>query len=187
MKLITCFHILPFTFFCLPAVATQNPYEIIIKPLWQPIDTAAHYRSFESSWVLAGSITFRNRSNTTLMLDALDIALVHDTGEKIDHITAMLFKEKGYKKFLPTDDFLVSDGVWSKKKQTVSFTFNHHEHLASYTTFYLALTIPQHLHPLLARSHFVITSRSLPTPYQKTVAPQSLHLAYVPTMHAHVA
>lgn len=127
---------------------------------------------FGGKWVLVGSITFKKKSKEQLFIDTLSLSW---KGQHIDHLVASLYKKNLSRDFLPIEDNLICDGVWNKTKQSLIFNFDEKETLNPTTIFYLVLTIPHTLEPILKNGAFVLEEHNLPKPFKQNS--QTMHLS----------
>lgn len=148
-------------------------FDILLKSKWRNLDQNNHsIIDFGGKWVLVGSITFKKKSKEPLFIDTLNLTW---NGKHIDHLVASLYKKNLSRDFLPIEDNLVCDGIWNKTKQTLMFNFDEKETLNPTTTFYLVLTIPNDLEPILKNGAFVLEEHCLPKPFKQNS--QTMHLS----------
>jgi hypothetical protein len=148
---------------------------VILKSKWYDLDN--NYKKtmkFGGKWILVGSITFLKKSKDYLSLDNITLEW---QGEKLDNLTASLYRKNLDKDFLPIEDNLVCDGIWNKKKQTLIFNFNEKEYLAPRTVFYLVLTIPEIIEPVIKKGTFCLEGQCLPRPFKHCAGDKKLSLA----------
>lgn len=145
----------------LSLTASNDAYKIIIEPMWCDLDdnTTSHHAHFGTQWILVGSITFEKKSKEPVTLHRIHLQW---HGEHLEQLTASLYRKIPDKDFYPVEATLICDGVWSEKKQTLMLTFNEEKNLGFRTIFYLVLTIPDHLVPLIKQGSFSLLSHTLP-------------------------
>lgn len=149
--------------------------DIILKPKWQEIcNNDNKCASFGGKWVLVGSITFKRKSKEPIFLDEIDFAW---HGEKMDNLIASLYRKPYNKDFLAIEENLVCDGIWNEKTQTLIFDFDDQEKLSPTTIFYLVLTVPNSMEPILKSGHFCLKDNCLPRPFKQSLPQEKLILA----------
>jgi len=72
----------------------------------------------------------------------------------------------------------VCDGIWSKSKQTLILNFDEKENLAPTTVFYLVLTVPEEIEPILKKGSFCLEEQCLPKPFKQCAQQEKLSLAF---------
>jgi len=170
--------------------AQGNPkkFEIILEPKWEILDDQ-HTALFGGKWVLAGSITFRQKASNK---DCVHLTKLHLKwhGPFLDKVRASLYEHNFEKKFYPIEDFFVCDGEWSQKTQTLHLKFREKCPLQAINTFYLVLTVPSAQEPFLRQGSFCISDDCLPHQLKEHLEPQELSLslnAINKNMHKKVA
>lgn len=150
-------------------------FNITLQPKWINLDqTNDSECEFGGKWILAGSITFKKKIKEQVSIKQI---IMKWTGGNIDNLVASLYKKDLGKDFVPIEDNVVCDGVWHKTKQTLIFNFEDRETLGPITVFYLVLTVPESLEPILATGSFCIDERCLPEPFKECTQDKSLLLA----------
>lgn len=150
---------------------------IVIEPKWRDLEYDHHHNIelFGGKWILAGSITFRKKSKDTIYLSKLTFRW---KGIKLDNLLGSLYKKDLDKRFLPIEEFLISDSSWNRKKQTLVFNFKKKVSLGPKNIFYLVLTVPEKIEPTLKQGSFIVESNGLPIPFKSLARNQSLNLAF---------
>jgi len=143
---------------------SQTPgLTISLTPDWQPIGHGkATEKTFGGAWICAGTITIKKRINETLSLTE---AVFRWNGPRIKDLHASLYR-KNSEPFLAIEDNVVSDGIWRQSQQLLSFTFSNKQILDPITTFYLVLTVPSALEPILKKGGFELLATHLPAQVQ---------------------
>ncbi len=96
------------------------------------------------------------KSKEALRLNNLTFEWV---GASLDDISASLYNKKNYEKqIIPIEDNLVSDGIWNKKSQALSFSLD--EKIVAVNTYYLVLSFPQRLESTLTSGKFIFSNGS---------------------------
>ena len=150
-------------------------FDIVLKPKWQQLDCNDNKcANFGGKWILIGSITFKRRSKDPIFVDKIHLSW---HGENIDHLIASLYKKNIGKEFLAIEDNLICDGQWNTKTQTLILNFDEEEKLAPTTVFYLVLTIPETIEPILKKGHFCLENNCLPHPFKQCAQNEKLILA----------
>jgi len=173
--------ILSTIFFTLPMLHGNPPqdFTISIEPSWDNLEHGNDKSSqFGGKWILAGSITFKKKKADEAV--HLQTLLLHWHGISIDTLSASLYKKNfdpTRKDFLPIEDYLVCDGTWNKKKQTLVLDFNTKQTLGTVETFYLVLTVPESVEPALKDGFFSLEPTCLPEPFKKCIDTNTLALA----------
>lgn len=153
----------------------SNDFQLIIEPTWQNLErNTDSSKAFGGKWVLIGSITFKKKSKDSVELDRLELKW---HGEKIDDLAGSLYRKSSHKDFMPIEDYLICDGTWNKAKQTLKLTFDQQQTLGFVNTFYLVLTIPDHMDNIVKHGAFDIVSRALPEPFRVTAQQHKLSLS----------
>jgi len=150
---------------------------IVIEPKWQNLEHNYYYNTelFGGKWILAGSITFRKKSKDTIHLSKL---IFRWKGTKLDNLLGSLYKKDLDKRFLPIEEFLISDSSWNRKKQMLVFNFKKQISLGPKNIFYLVLTVPEQIEPTLKQGSFVVESSGLPVAFKPITRHHSLNLAF---------
>lgn len=149
--------------------------DIILKPKWKEIcNNDNKCENFGGKWVLVGSITFKRKAKESISLDEINFAW---TGEKIDNLIASLYKKPYNKDFRAIEDNLICDGIWNQKTQMLIFDFDDAEKLSPTTIFYLVLTVPKAMEPILKTGHFCLNNNCLPRQFKQSISPEKLILA----------
>lgn len=150
-------------------------FDVTLQPEWTNLDennTTVH--DFGGKWMLAGSITFKKKIKEPVSIKRI---LLTWNGDTINNLIASLYKKDLDKGFLPIEDNLLCDGVWNKAKQTLILNFDEKETLGPVTIFYLVLTVPESLEPLLKTGSFCIDEQCLPAAFKDCANNKTLSLA----------
>jgi hypothetical protein len=135
--------------------------ELSVKPLWQKLQRDS--ASLQGDWIVVGTLTFRKKLAEPVHLTTLALSW---QGETLQNVQASLYRTEVNEPFFATDDYWVSDGIWSREKQQLFFKLDRKKALSAITTFHLVLTIPLSLNAVFKSGFFKIDSCSLPTHYQ---------------------
>jgi hypothetical protein len=159
----------------LPCAA--ETFNIALKPKWRCLEeNCEKAATFGGKWILAGSITFKKRCKDPIYIDTINL---HWNGDNLDNLIASLYRKNLDKElFLPIEENLVCDGVWNKNKQTLVLNFDEKESLAPTTTFYLVLTVPDGIEPVLKKGSFCLEEQCLPKPFKQCAQQEKLSLAF---------
>jgi len=151
-------------------------FDIILKQKWRTLGNIPTENTidFGGEWILVGSITFKKKSKHYMSIDSINLRW---NGKPIDNLIASLYKKLPNKEFLPIEDNLICDGLWNKKKQTLVLNFDEKESLGPLTKFYLVLTIPEELEPILKQGSFHLEEQCLPGPFKQCISQEKLVLA----------
>jgi hypothetical protein len=152
-------------------------FNIILKSKWCSLDdNCTKSTEFGGKWILVGSITFKKRCKDPVCIETISLRW---NGEPLDNLTASLYKKNLDKdNFLPIEENLVCDGIWNKNKQMLLLNFDEKENLAPTTIFYLVLTIPEAIEPILKKGSFSLEEQYLPKPFKQCVQTEKLSLAF---------
>ena len=158
-----------------PILPSKAECSITLKPKWRDLDgNCSKAIQFGGKWVLVGSITFK-RCKDPISIDTLNL---HWNGEPLDNLIASLYRKNLDKEvFMPIEENLVCDGIWSKSKQTLILNFDEKESLAPTTVFYLVLTVPEEIEPILKKGSFCLEDQCLPKPFKQCAQQEKLSLA----------
>lgn len=151
-------------------------FNISLKPKWCDLDgNCTKATQFGGKWILAGSITFKKRCKDPICIETINL---HWNGDPLDNLIASLYRKNLEKElFLPIEDNLVCDGAWNKTKQMLVLNFNEKENLAPTTVFYLVLTVPETIEPILKQGSFCLDGQCLPKPFKQCAQQEKLSLA----------
>lgn len=152
-------------------------FTISLKPKWRCLEEDCKKAAeFGGKWILAGSITFKKRSKDHVFIEMLNL---HWNGENLDNLIGSLYRKNLDKElFLPIEENLVCDGIWNKNKQTLVLNFDEKESLAPTTTYYLVLTVPDDIEPILKKGSFYLEEQNLPKPFKQCAQQEKLSLAF---------
>jgi hypothetical protein len=152
-----------------------DQFNVILEPYWKDLEQEEKKElDFGGKWILAGSITFKKKAKDTVYLNHI---YLHWRGKKIDHLMGSLYRKESDRKFLPIQENLVCDGLWNKSQQTLMLNFERKHNLGPINTFYLVLTVPQNLEPVLKRGSFNLMAANLPEQFKVCANKQSLTMA----------
>ena len=170
---------------CTQLVAGSNntihdDFLVTLESTWHCLDDSdGSCSQFGGKWVLIGNITFRKKPvQDSIHLQQLKL---HWHGPFIDALSASLYKKNfdpTKKEFLPIDDYLVCDGCWNNSKQTLVLSFDERHTLGAVEVFYVVLTVPTLLEPILKQGSFSLEKNDLPLPFQQAYMPQTLQLTF---------
>lgn len=150
-------------------------FDISLKSKWQELGCKGNNcAEFGGKWILVGSITFKKRSKHPLAIETINL---HWQGEKIENLIGSLYKKNLGKNFLAIEDNLVCDGIWNEKKQTLMLDFDEKENLGPTTVFYLVLTVPETIEPIIKKGSFCLENDGLPRPFKQCIHNEQLFLA----------
>jgi hypothetical protein len=157
-------------------VCATEEFNIILKSKWCDLDgNCTKVQEFGGKWVLVGSITFKKRCKDPICIETISL---HWNGEPLDNLLASLYKKNLEKDaFLPIEENLICDGIWNKNKQTLILNFDEKENLAPTTIFYLVLTVPESIEPILKNGFFSLEEHYLPKPFKQCAQTEKLSLA----------
>ena len=138
--------------------------QLNIKPSWQTVNGRTETTGqLGGNWVLVGVLNFKKKTRDTIFLDQLKITW---QGEPLKSLPATLYKKQADKPFLPLQDYVICDGIWNPHRQELFFKFEKPYQLNGATCFYLVLTIPDHLEPVIRKGAFSIKHTALPEPFK---------------------
>jgi hypothetical protein len=147
--------------------------------MWHNLDptaTATQQELFGGKWILGATITFHKKTADDMYITVLEFAW---KGTPLTKLNATLFRCDNNKPFVPLEEHVVADGIWSADKQTVRFTFKEKERLHTLHTFGLVLTVPSYLEESIKMGHFDLIPSSLPQPLQTIALHHPLHIEFV--------
>lgn len=148
------------------AMAMQASCEMQADCKWENLDTTASAESqqtFGGKWILAATITFKNKTTETIYLHELDLEW---QGIELSKLNATLFRCDLNRPFVPLEENVIADGTWSAHYQTLQFSFKTKERLQPTHTFALVLTVPSELEKEIKTGHFKLLPKTLPQPLQ---------------------
>lgn len=150
-------------------------FDITLKSKWHDLESNEKKSTdFGGKWILVGSITFKKRCKDPIFIKTINL---HWNGEHIDNLIGSLYKKALDEEFLAIEDNLVCDGIWSNSKQTLILDFDEKENLGPTTVFYLVLTVPESIEPILKKGSFCIEEQCLPKPFKQCIQQEKLTLA----------
>jgi len=154
---------------------TTDNFDIVLKSKWQELGCNDNKcADFGGKWILIGSITFKKRSKHPIFVDKINLRW---HGENLDNLIASLYRKNSGKEFLAIEQNLICDGQWNPKTQTLILDFDEEEKLAPTNIFYLVLTVPENLEPILKKGHFCLENNCLPRPFKQSAENEKLILA----------
>lgn len=161
-------------FSCMMSYAVDN-FDIILKSKWQQLGCNDNKcADFGGKWIIIGSITFKRRSKDPIFVDKINLRW---HGGNLDHLIASLYRKNIGKEFLAIEQSLICDGQWNSKTQTLILDFDEEEKLGTTSVFYLVLTIPETVEPILKGGHFCLENNCLPHPFKQCAQNEKLILA----------
>jgi hypothetical protein len=177
--LLACF---AFSYQLICALSSEN-FKVRLEPTWQNLENDTHTKDvFGGKWILVGSITFKKRAKISVALNQIHLQWY---GEPLDNLMGSLYKHTHDKAFIPIEDNLICDSVWNKTKQMLILNFDEKQTLSAVNVFYLVLTIPEKMEPVLKQGYFSIEHSSLPEPFKEYATKNSLSLMLnKPTQYA---
>jgi len=160
--------------------ANTKNFNVILEPTWQDLEhNAKKSKDFGGKLILVGTITFKKKESVEpVYLNHLELTW---HGDKINNLASSLYKKNldpDKKDFLPIEDYLVCDGMWNKKKQTLILNFDQKHTLGPINTFYLVLTVPKKLEQSLQNGYFCIEKQCLPYRLKQSIEHDSLALEF---------
>lgn len=173
MKKLFGFSILALFIFQASARQKQPNCELSITPEWKCLDTKEHDQEFGGKWILAATFVIKRRDKEFIKMEEIDLAW---RGEKIENLTASLFKKDPQRELVPVEECLVCDGTWNSNKQILQLRFQEKEYLQPTTTFCLVLTVPDELEPTLRRGRFDLLPETLPYQLQPAAKKKNLRI-----------
>jgi len=154
---------------------TINEFSVILESKWENLEpNIKKTKKFGGKWVLVGSITFKKNSKEAVNLNKIYLSW---EGETIENLIGSLYKKKSDKEFIPIQDYLICDSSWNKTKQTLILKFDEKQTLGATTTFYLVLTIPEHIEKTVRNGSFVIEKEYLPEQFKLYARNHNLSLS----------
>lgn len=151
-----------------------HDFDVVLEPLWLELGNSKKAEEFGGKWMLVGSIIFKKRIKDPVCIGTI---ILRWSGDRLDNLIASLYKKNLNKEFLPIEDNLICDGSWNKSKQLLILNFEEQESLGPTTIYYLVLTVPESLEPLLKTGSFCIDQECLPFPFQQCAHNKNLSLA----------
>lgn len=149
---------------------------IKIQPQWQSLERAnTKADTFGGKWILIGTITFRKTCRDAVKIDRLALEW---HGPKLSQLVGSLYKKIPSKDFAPIDENFLSDGSWNTATQQLFFDFpERSQTLGPLSIFYIVLTVPDAVEPLLKQGSFTIIRQQLPLLFEQAMAAAPLDLA----------
>lgn len=159
--------------FTLVAATTSFPQEVCtlcqinLEPKWENIEKNTKTKEFGGKWMLVGSITFRKKSGVKEKC-CLETMILKWNGSPVEKLQGSLYVKLPEKNFLPIEENVLSDGQWNTADQTLTFAFTERKQtLGPINVFYVVLTIPEELEPILQNGSFSLVTNTLPEPFQQ--------------------
>jgi hypothetical protein len=151
-----------------PLVAVSNDiYQIIIEPKWESLNHREKYSErLGGQWFIVSSFIFKKKSDAFIQLKKLHL---YWKGPNLEKLVGSLYRRRLDRNFIPTEEYLISDGKWCKGKQELVLEFEHAEALGSINEFYLVLTIPKELEETVKKGSFDIAIQDLPAPFSEAL------------------
>ncbi len=159
--------------------AVQASCEMQADCKWENLDTTAsleNQQTFGGKWILAATITFKNKTTETMYLHEIDLEW---GGITLSKLNATLFRCDPLRIFVPLEENVIADGTWSEYYQTLQFSFKTPERLQPTHTFALVLTIPAELETEIKTGHFKLLPKTLPQPLQTSAQEHPLFVHFV--------
>ncbi len=154
----------------------SEDFAVKLEPEWKDLDqNPEKERQFGGKWILVGNIIFKKKSKECVSLNRLHLKW---KGGHIEKLIGSLYQKNLDKKFIPIEDFLVCDGIWNKKEQTLILNFDRRCSLSAVNVFHLVLTVPRNIEPILKKGSFTITHHCLPRQFKECVANNNLSLSF---------
>ena len=154
---------------------TLEDFSILLESKWQNLErNQEKNKAFGGKWILIGSIIFEKKSKEVISINEINLQW---NGGNIENLIGSLYKKHPEKNFIPIQDNLVCDGIWNKTKQLLMLKFDNKLSLGPTTTFYLVLTIPEHIEPVLKKGSFCLEEYCLPDPFKHCAHKQQLSIA----------
>ncbi|HEV2601313.1 MAG TPA: hypothetical protein VGT41_03375 [Candidatus Babeliales bacterium] len=161
---------------CLSLSASNNDFKLIIEPCWKDLEQCVYKtKFFGGKWILVGSITFKKKSKESVDLNHL---YLHWIGHPMERLVASLYKQQSNcKDCMPLEENLVCDGIWNAKDQLLLFKFNDPQKLGFVNRYYVVLTVPPFLEPIIQQGHFQINPYQLPEQFKQNIDSNNLCLS----------
>lgn len=155
---------------------TTDDFNITMDPMWKDLEqNAKHAIKFGGRWILAGMITFKKKAQDKVHLERLYLQW---HGPKIDNLIASLYTSDCAEDFLPIQENLICDGTWNNAQQRLLFNFDEKQSLTFKNCYFLVLTVPEALEPVLKSGQFSLVTTILPEPLQECLQNKQLCLQY---------
>jgi hypothetical protein len=161
-------------FICMATNASQ--YQLNVNPSWQMLNKRTEIADqLGGNWVLVGILNFKKKTRETIFLDQLEIMW---EGEPLASLPSTLYKKQADKPFIPLQDYVICDGIWNAHRQEIVFKFEKPYQLNGTTCFYLVLTIPDHLEPVIRKGIFNIKHTALPELFKTCLKSKRCSLSF---------
>jgi hypothetical protein len=145
--------------------ANMEGCEIILEPRWINLGQENFdAKKFGGKWILVGVITFRKTTKQPVYLDNLALQWM---GEKIPCLFGSLYKGHPGKIFLPLEENLICDSLWDARLQMLKLIFHEKQTLGPTSMFYMVLTVPPAIEPIVKRGSFKLVADKLPAPFNE--------------------
>jgi len=152
----------------------HDPCKVVVQAKWQNLENnPKRIKRFGGKWILVGSIVFKKRSSDIIYLDEIQLTW---KGKPIDNLVGSLYEKHDMSSFLPIEKYLICDSQWKQSTQQLLLRFNNPLTLGAVNTFYLVLTVPQNIEPILKKGHFAVEQAGLPFPYRQYVKENNLSI-----------
>ncbi len=161
----------------LSTVLSANNCSISLEPCWNNLEQKNTKKEVfgGQQWVHIGCLTFRKNVNKKIKLTQINLCW---HGDKIEQLNGSLYKKAPHQKFIPIEDNLLCDSTWDNGNQHLMLDFsNRKQTLGPVNTFYLVLTVPDHLESTLKKGHFSLTKTCLPEPFSNHQHELTLNIA----------
>lgn len=157
------------------AASRIDDFVITLDPTWQILECDHNKcKEFGGKWVIIGSITFKKKAKEPVNLTRLYLRW---NGAHLDTLVGSLYKKQEDKDFLAIQENLLCDGTWDVANQTLLCNFDKKQTLGLTNIFYVILTIPESIEPLIKQGSFELVTHYLPEQFQPATN-QQLSLAY---------
>lgn len=138
--------------------------KVSLEPLWFELDqNDDSQKLFGGKWIVSGKITFSYKTKEHIKLEKLQL---NWNGEPIEYVLGTLYKADADDKFLPIESYVICDSNWNRSRQTMSLNFAKPYLLDPISTFYLVLTVPEHLEKNLKNGIFSMAAETLPRAFR---------------------
>jgi hypothetical protein len=177
------FYILSFLY---AETAISAPFELKINSTWQPLSSDSEKKkTSKESYIHVGTIVLRKKTPKQMKIKRIILkwnpqrsGRLNAKYFELDNLAASLYKPRYKQKILPTDEFVICDGSWDKKRQCLIFEFDEEFTLDPVNEFCLVLNIPETIKPKLHNSSFKLDERALPFKVQKDSTNKYIKIYY---------
>lgn len=136
-------------------------FDFTILPEWQLLPSTQQQIKYSGGKALITAlIMYKNR---TLEHQSLSAMTFHWNGKKLTSLHASLYHKRATTSYLPTEKYLLGDGIWDPQKQLLQFTFKEPYKLNPVDQFYLVFILPDSKQAIIKDGFFATETQFIAT------------------------